>query len=607
MHDVNLAVEFLHTVLPFNTLPADDLQALANKLEVAYYPQGKVIFSSSPPPGLAIIRKGAVRLVDAEHKFLDKRSEGELFGHNIYHHGEHRDYVAEAEEDCLVWHLSQADFEALAARQPPIGEFFSSHLKKRVNVAAQVQRSVTQLRDLLKRAPVLIDSKASIREATRLMSQENVSSVLVMSDGLLCGIVTDKDLRQRVLAVDLDPNSAIEEVMTSNPRTLAADADVDAALLLMMRQNYHHLPILDGDRPLGLVTAGDILRAQSEHPLRLVRDIYKKKSVDELVLLSRRLPSLFVRLVNLGRDVEQIGRMVTHITDAFTVRLLQLAEAEYGPPPMSYAWVVFGSQAREEQTAKTDQDNGIILERRATESEAPYFAKLADFVCGGLDQLGYEFCPGEIMALNVKWRVSLAKWKRHFDRWIDVPEPKSVMHSSIFFDMRCVRGNQELVDELLEYAVGRAKRNRIFRRFMAANVMTHRPPIGFFRRFVQEDDGSHTEGLNLKHRGIVPITDLVRMRALETGIVAANTFRRLEAVVAATGMNENDASSLRDALILINRIRLNYQAEQMAAGEQPGNFVPTEELSPLMRRNLKAAFMLVLEAQNALSARYQLH
>jgi CBS domain-containing protein len=410
-----------------------------------------------------------------------------------------------------------------------------------------------------------------------------------------------------VLAVDLEPKRAIAEVMTANPRTLPADANVDDALLLMMRQNYHHLPILDGDQPLGLVTAGDILRAQSEHPLRLVRDIHKKKSVDELLVLSRRLPSLFVRLVNLGRDVEQIGCMVTHITDAFTVRLLQLAEAQLGPPPMTYAWVVFGSQAREEQTAKTDQDNGIVLERRATEGEAAYFSKLADFVCDGLDKLGYEFCPGEIMALNVKWRVSLGKWKRHFDRWIDVPEPKAVMHSSIFFDMRCVHGNGELVDELLEYAVGRAKRNRIFRRFMAANVMTHRPPIGFFRRFVQEDDGTHSEGLNLKHRGIVPITDLVRMRALEAGVTSANTFRRLENVVAAGAMNESDASSLRDALILINRIRLNFQAEQMAAGEQPGNFVPTEDLSPLMRRNLKAAFMLVVEAQNALSVRYQLH
>jgi len=607
MHDVNLAAEFLHTVLPFNTLRAEALQALASKLEVAYYPQGKKILDSSPAPGLAIIRKGAVRLIDAERKFLDKRSEGELFGHRIYFHGEQKEYIAQAEEDSLVWHLAQADFEALCSQDSLINEFFGSHVKKRVAAAAQARRSVTQLRDLLKREPVLIEGRASIREAAQLMSRENVSSVLVMKDGQLAGIATDKDLRQRVLAVDLDPGSAIERVMTANPRTLSADADVDAALLMMMRQNYHHLPIMDAEKPLGLVTAGDILRAQSEHPLRLVRDIYKKKSIDDLVVLSGRLPSLFVRLVNLGRDVEQIGCMVTHITDAFTVRLLQLAEAELGAPPMAYAWVVFGSQAREEQTAKTDQDNGIILERRATESEARYFSKLADYVCDALDKLGYEYCPGEIMALNVKWRVSLAKWKRHFDRWIDEPTPKSVMHSSIFFDMRCVHGSSELVEELLEYAVGRAKRNRIFRRFMAANVMTHRPPIGFFRRFVQEDDGSHSEGLNLKHRGIVPITDLVRMRALEAGVSAANTFGRLEQVVAAGVMNEGDASSLRDALILINRIRLNYQAEQLAAGQSPSNFVPTEELSPLMRRNLKAAFMLVVEAQNALSVRYQLH
>ena len=127
MHDVNLAAEFLHAVLPFNTLQAEDLQTLANELEVAYYPQGKKILESSPPPGLAIIRKGAVRLVDASHKFLDKRSEGELFGHRVFFHGEQKDYIAEAEEDCLVWHLSQAEFEALCTRHSLIAEFFSSH------------------------------------------------------------------------------------------------------------------------------------------------------------------------------------------------------------------------------------------------------------------------------------------------------------------------------------------------------------------------------------------------------------------------------------------------------------------------------------------------
>jgi CBS domain-containing protein len=397
----------------------------------------------------------------------------------------------------------------------------------------------------------------------------------------------------------------IKTVMTQNPMSIAADSDVDSALLLMMRENYHHLPIVEEGRPLGLVTAGDILRAQSEHPLRLVRDIHKKDSVDGLLVLSQRLPLLFERMVNLGRGVEQIGRMVTHITDAFTIRLIQLAEQRLGPSPMAFAWVVFGSQAREEQTARTDQDNGLILERKATQDEDQYFSKLSTLVCDGLDQLGYVYCPGEVMALNVKWRVSLSKWKRYFDGWIDEPDPKSVMHSSIFFDIRCVHGDGALVDTLQEHASTRALNNRIFRRFMATNALSHRPPLGFFRRFVQEDDGSQSEGLNLKHRGIVPITDLVRIRALEAGITEANTFRRIELAVKAGVMNESDASSLRDALILINHIRISHQSNQMTEGEKPSNFVPPEQLSPLMRRNLKAAFMLVVEAQNALAHRYQ--
>ena len=607
MHDVDHAAEFLHTVLPFNTLGSEDLQSVARKIEVAYYPQGKMIFASNPPPGLAIIRKGAVRLIDPDRRFLDKRSEGELFGHHIWFHGEQKDYLSEAAEDCLIWHLPQEEFEAVCEQHALVSEFFSGHVKSRLSAAAEARHAVTQVRDLLRRQPVMLDCELSVREAARMMSEENVSSVLVMCEERLVGIVTDKDLRVRVLAANRDPGSPISGVMTSEPMTLDAAADVDSALLMMMRKNYHHLPILEDGKPVGLVTAGDILRAQSEHPLRLVRDIYKRKTIEDLESLSKRLPSLFERMVHLGRDVEKIGRLVTQVTDAFNVRLLQMAEQELGPPPLPYAWIVFGSQAREEQTAKTDQDNGLILQREVEGEEADYFTNLARFVCDGLDRLGYVYCPGEIMAMNPVWRVSLARWKRHFDGWIDEPEPKSVMHSSIFFDMRCVHGSTELVDELLEYATGRARDNRIFRRFMAANSLKHRPPIGFFRRFVQEDDGSHSEGLNLKHRGIVPITDLARMRALEGGIREPNTFRRIERAIEEGILNENDGNSLRDAFKLISRIRLVRQAEQMAAGEKPSNFVSPEELSPLMRRNLKAAFTLVLQSQNALAERYQVH
>jgi CBS domain-containing protein len=605
MREQSLAVEFLGAAPPFDALDPVVLESVSAKLEAAYYPSGKTILESRDKPGLAIIRKGAVRLVESSGRFLDRRSEGELFGHPIFFHGEAKDYRAEAEEDCLVWHLPQADFAALCARQPSVAVHFDSHHRSRLSGAAQLQRAPERLRDLLKRPPVTVEHSSSVREAAALMSREDVSSVLVLRGGALAGIVTDKDLRRRVLAAGADPLQAIEAFMTAAPVSLDAESGVDDALLLMLRQNCRHLPVFEGPSLVGLVTAGDLLRAQAEHPLRLVNDIHRQNSTAELEALSQRLPALFSRLVSLGRDVERIGRMVTQIADAFTVRLLHLAERELGAPPVPYAWVVFGSQAREEQTARTDQDNGLVLEREPDESGARYFEALSQFVCGGLDRLGYDYCPGEIMALNPRWRVSLAHWRQHFDGWIDEPEPQAVMHSSIFFDMRCVHGEARLVEDLLAHAVGRAEDNQIFRRFMAANVLQHRPPIGFFRRFVQEQDGSHTEGLNLKHRGVVPIVDLIRMRALESGIHAPNTYCRLERAVACGALNESDAGSLRDALNLVSRLRLEHQAAQMAAGQQPGNMVPPEELSPLMRRNLKAAFMLVVEAQNALALRYQ--
>ena len=152
-HDVSYVAEFLHTVQPFNALGSGDLKWLARQLEVAYYPQGKSIFPSRPAPGLAIIRKGAVRLLDEQHKFLDKRSEGELFGHEIYFHGELKDYIAEAEEDCLLWQLSAESFKQLCEKYSLIGEYFSSLLKSRLSAATQVTHAVTQVRDLLKREP----------------------------------------------------------------------------------------------------------------------------------------------------------------------------------------------------------------------------------------------------------------------------------------------------------------------------------------------------------------------------------------------------------------------------------------------------------------------
>lgn len=607
MNETDIAAGFLSTYPPFDRLNEADLRYAAKSIEIAYYREGQQILDSRDPDGIAVIRKGAVRLLDDEHRFLDKRSEGECFGHAAWFRGAQLPYRAEAEEDTIAWHLPETSFRALRERDAGFAAWFDQRPTDRLSLASGPDRPARHISDLLRYAPVTVDLHTSIRRTAEIMSERRVSSVLVMDGEALAGIVTDKDLRRRVVAPGRNTADPIGEVMTAAPTTLPITAGLDEALLLMMRKGYHHLPVLKDDAPVGLVTAGDLLRAQSEHPLRLLQDIERQNDLDGLEAVSARLPSLFTRMVDLGRDVEQIGRMITEVTDAFTRRLVDLAIGELGPAPMPWAWVAFGSQGRQEQTARTDQDNGLVLLETPDDTAARWFEAFSRRVCDGLDRLGYVHCPGEIMALNPRWRVSLAQWKQHFDGWIDSPEPKSVMHCSIFFDLRCIAGDPGLVDALAEYARTAAGNNRIFLRFMAANAIGHRPPIGFFRRFVQEEDGQQAEGLNLKHRGIVPIIDLVRIRALEGGIEDINTFDRLRAAAEIGVMNASDAANLQDALALISRLRLEHQSRQLAAGDTAGNLVPAEELSPLMRRNLKAAFMLVREAQQALQLRYQVH
>ena len=607
MHETDIAEDFLRGLHPFDRLDPDTLRDAARGIEAAYYREGAEVLDSQHAEGLAVIRKGAVRLVDESQRFLDKRSEGECFGHAAWFHGAQKPYRAVAEEDSLIWHLPEDRFLDLKRRSQAFEAWFSERPADRLGRVGSAEQPARTVADLLRRAPIAADVNDSIQATAQRMRDERVSSVLVMQGDTLVGIVTDKDLRRRVLAEGRDTSLPISEVMTPDPCALPAHAGLDEALLTMMRRGYHHLPVLDERRAVGLVTAGDLLRAQSEHPLRLLQDIQRQADVDGLLAVSERLPSLFVRMMRLGRDVEQVGRLITQVTDAFTLRLIELAETELGAAPQPWAWLSFGSQARQEQTARTDQDNGIVTERPVRAEEAPWFDQLSRRVCDGLDRLGYVYCPGEIMALNPRWRVSLDEWRQHFDGWFNEPDPKSVMHSSIFFDLRCVGGDAALADKLLAHALAGAKDNRIFRRFMAANALTHRPPLGFFRRFVQEDDGSQEEGLNLKHRGIVPIIDLVRIRALEGGIEAPNTFDRLRAAADAGIMNVEDAANLRDALDLIGRLRLEHQSRQLEAGEAPNNLVPADDLSPLMRRNLKAAFMLVGEAQQALRLRYQVH
>lgn len=599
---------FLQSVAPFSELAPDAVESIASRLRIRYHTAGQSLGEFDPPgqAGLFILRKGAVELLDRAGETLEQRGEGDLFGHSIAFGSDSPGYRVRATEDSLIWHLAPDDVSSFLQRQPRLASFFDGDPGARLREQSLAHSRSETLGDLKLQPPITATPETPISECARRMAEHQVSCLPLLENEQLAGIITDRDLRNRVLAKGLDPDTPVREIMTQKPATVCLSGRIEAALVEMMRLGIHHLPVTGENGALAaVVSSGDLMRVQSPHPLRLVRDVQRAMSAAAVAELARQGPRMLAGLAKAGAGAAEVGRIAGRITDACTRRLLALAERELGAPPLEYAWLAFGSQARLEQGLISDQDNGLLLSEAPDESAAEYFKTLATRVCDGLDACGYVFCPGGVMAKG-EWRMGLSEWRRRFDGWIREPAPKSVMQSSIFFDMRAVAGSSELAERLHREVLGQASESEIFRRFLAAESLGHRPPVGLFRQFVQEHGGKQSKGLNLKRRGVIPIVDLARVRALEGALEVIHTEERMHAAAEAGLITSRDADDLIHALKFIADIRLKHQARQLEAGQAPDHLVDPDELSGLHRRYLRSAFGIVSEAQKALALRYLL-
>lgn len=608
--------EFLAAHHPFDQLPDAELDKLPSALELSYVRRNTVIFSpETENTSLYIIRSGAVEVSDENGVLLSRRGEGETFGARSLMRGRTR-YNVKAIEDTLLYKLPRFKFNQLCEHSEHFAYFYHADGAARLHDAVKQQTAsqgegdislmTLQIKDIINRNWIMLHSNITISAAAKKMTEEMASAILICDNDKLAGIVTDRDMCSRCLATEMDVNSAISNIMTRNPYTIDQQDYAYSALMLMSRHNIHHLPVMHRDKVVGIISASDLIQRQSASPIYLVGDIYKQTSVPQLAEISTFIPHVLGNLVDADATAHSIGHMISILGETITLRLLQLAEEKFGPAPIEYCWLSFGSLARLEQTAQSDQDNGLLLsDEYDPQQHGEYFEKFAQFVSDGMNACGYDYCPGNVMATNPKWRQSLRGWKRNFDNWINKPEPQALMHASIFFDMRCLHGKKEIFVELQQYVLALSKSNRIFLAYLAGNAMHHTPPLGFFRRFVLVRDGEHNNTLDLKHNGLVPIIDLARIFSLASGMTAVNTQSRLDVVGGKGEVSNQGADDLKHALELISMIRLRHQAKMIKAGKKPNNFILPDELSNFERNHLKDAFEIVRTIQSALGQRYQ--
>ncbi|WP_291013282.1 putative nucleotidyltransferase substrate binding domain-containing protein [Hydrogenophaga sp.] len=603
-------IDAIRTHRIWGLLSAPARQRLAESLSLRSVAAGELLETGDEhAAALHWLVSGELALHDEQGQPVVTLQAGDLMGTA----GQPAVASARAQTDCQVASLDAALVEALREDTPAVAYLLPSPSatapgtpRDRNSAEPAINLMTAPVRSLVKRAPITLPPHTSISEAARVMSEQRVSSVLIVEQDHLFGLITDRDLRNRVLAVGLDPSRPVADITTLAPLTIDVQNPAFDALLLMARHNIHHVPVLDGQRIVGMITATDVTEQHSTSAVYLAGEVYKQTTVEGLQAASLRIKRLQQSLASAQASAYSSGHIITAITDAITSRLLQLAEVKLGPPPVDYVWVAAGSQARNEQTAKSDQDNCLVLDDSYEEAQhGAYFKALSQFVCDGLDACGYIYCPGEMMAMTDTWRQPKRRWAEYFARWTGAPDPKSLMLTCVFFDLRAVHGNSALLDDLRRDVLQRTKGNSIFLAYMVGNALQHQPPLGVFKGISTIRSGEHKGKIDLKHTGVVPIVDLARVHALAGGHEAVNTHDRLVSAAAGGSISEQSARDLREALEFLAFTRIQHQARQIGAGQAPDNFLPLDDTSNFERSQLKDAFTVVQSLQNVLGNRYQ--
>ena len=610
---------FISQYQPFDQLPEEAVLEVVKSIEISYFRADSMIIEYGHKiHDLYFIRSGVVEIYRRKGELYNRLDQGEIFGQMGLLANNKVRLPAKAVKDTLLYCIPEAIFHDFCERYEAFSDFSevegTIRLKQAVEDNSDDANSLTtsKVKTLLSRDLVMLKNTTSIQDVAKVMAEESVSAALINDptitneDGSnFVGIITQHDLCAKVIATGLSVDNPVSDVMSTELMSLDHNAYVSEAMLMMLRYNVHHLPILKNKQPIGLIEVADIIRYESQNSLLFSSSIFQQQNIDDLVLLSKQLKDCFVRMVNEDANSHMIGSAMSEIGRSFKQRLLELAEEEFGQPPVPYCFLALGSMARDEQLIVTDQDNGIILDNSYDhEQHGAYFEKLSKFVCDGLAACGYTYCTGDIMATNPEYRKTQAQWEECFADWIDNPNPQALLNCSIFFDLNGVYGRVKWAEQLNAFILRRAKKNNRFLACLARNALNRTPPLGFFKNFVMEKDGRHNNIINLKRRGTAPLADLIRVHGLAIGSQSQNSFERLEDIIEAGILPPSKGQDLHHAMELISLVRLRHQALDVESEIEPDNNIEPENMSEFERRNLKDAFLVLSNAQNFLKYRY---
>ncbi|MCI5083068.1 MAG: DUF294 nucleotidyltransferase-like domain-containing protein [Saprospiraceae bacterium] len=634
----NRIYDYLKDFPPFNLLSREALEAVVQGVNLQYRQPDEVIFrqGDEPLPFIYMVKEGAVNLIREEQDLtgvIEQCDEGDLFGLRPLLANEPYALTAKVVEESLVYAISIENIQQLLEDHPKVAFFMAKNFAGNARVSASesfkgkifldndhlidARFRLVEIQSLDKsKAPVTCAEDMSIEAAAKIMAQQNVGSIIVVNDDFFpLGIITDKDLRRKIATGLVDRSQNVRAIMSSPVITAPAGVTVADVQIKMIKNNIHHICLTADGTPdskvVGVLSEHDLLVIQANNPAVLIRSANRARTGAHLREIRDRAEELLRKYLYQEVAISFISDIMTEINDALIRRSIELALAQmeeegYHKPQQDFCWLAMGSEGREEQLLRTDQDNALIYEDVAEGDEdmvKSYYLKLSEKITHLLNECGFEYCPGDMMASNPNWCMSFSDWKAQFSTWMGAPSPKAVMMTTIFFDYRPIYGKESLATDLTAHIFEAISEQEVFLGFLAKDALKNPPPLTFFRNIMVERSGEHKNEFDIKGRAMMPLADAARVLILSKKVGQVNnTFKRFEKLAELEPKNSELYEQAADAYEILMR----YRALQGLKHSDSGRYFKPSELSKMERINLRNSFQPISELQSLLNMRFQL-
>ena len=594
---------FLSNIHPFQVLTSEQMEMCIKHMDIAYYPKDSILINPEKIPNyFFIVIKGSVYEYSNDDIVLMDYQHQDSFDSNSLIYGKCAN-TFKVFEDLICYEIEKKTFLKLIELNQQFKDYFLNDLVNKIQSLKDKEYTselssfmIAKVEDTLIHEPCIVDENTKLIDAIEKSMEYKTSSIVVKKDSGEYGIITDSLLKIKVLLEGRDLTIPVKDIAIFPLLTVNNDDYLFEALTILIKKNIKRIGVTNNkNEMIGILEQMDILSHFANHTYVIDSKIKRSKNIEELKNASKDLLIIIKSLHAKGVKVNHISNLIGQLNTKVYQKLYSLVlpiELQNNA-----CLIVMGSEGRNEQIIKTDQDNALVIKDGIDiELYKPYMHEITKH----LIDFGYPSCEGNIMVSNPFWCKTVNAYKNEIARWIESPTFQNYMDLAIFLDSFAVAGNKELLINLKNDLFDKVHDKDVFLAYFAKATLTFDTP----NTITNIINKSHY--IDIKKAAIFPVVQGIRSLALREKIKETTTIKRIKILEDKKILEKEKVAELLEVFEFVNTLRLKTQLEYIHNGKKVNNEINSHNLGKIERDLLKDSFKIINEFKRFISYTFRI-